>query len=1379
MKWSDALMFTKYSVKRPLTVLVAVVLVIVLGVVSYTEMTPSLFPSMEFPYVIIVTTYIGASPEEVETTVTRPLEQSMSTLDNVVSVTSQSSENYSMVTVEFAEDANMDSVTVDINSKLTQLSGAWDDKIGAPFTMKINPNMLPVAIVAISRENSDIYEISEFTSTTLENKLEGIDGVASISVGGVIDRTLEIILSDSKIKDVNKKIRDAVEAQFKDAEETLDNASRQVDDGLSQAKEGKQQIQDGKQELEDTREEVMGQLNSAEIEISSKERELLETKLTLLDTIKEMKDQKTQLEQTLMLLKELQKAIHSVTSSRDTLANEYNELAMLSEAYKPLKEKSDGYDAAIRAINADTSLTDDERAESVSLIENDPEYIQTKAELADIEVKIGAKGLIPALLDGAVAAAKQTLDLSDEAIGKLDETLQKAGTSFETIDSDVAALEDGIKQIDDGVAMLEDTITQLDEGAVTITDAKKELATQKSSAEYQMTSAATDLKITESTVDSTIAQLEQTKTQLDESKKQLIETKKETLKKADITDTVTMSMVSQVLTAQNFSMPAGYLTGGEENMLVRVGDKFESREDLEKLMLFDPGIDGIDPIYLTDVADIKMTDNSDSIYAKLNGENGVVVSFTMQSDAATAEVSDNIAKALKELTKQYPDLHFTTLMDQGDYIHLIVDSVISNLLWGALFAVLILLVFLRDIRPTFVIACSIPISVIFAVVLMYFSGVSLNLISLSGLAVGVGMLVDNSVVVIENIYRLRNNGATPVQAAVSGAVQVTGAIIASTATTVCVFLPIVFTEGITRTLFQDMALTIGYSLLASLIVAITLVPAMAQSMFKKEKRAREKRGESRLISGYRRFSAFTLDHKALVLISSVVLLGVTGYLALARGFSFMPDMEGTQISLTVTMPEDADFKTAAKTTDELSKRVQSVEEVDTVGAIVGSNVLSSVSIGGMGGDGSDDTSVSVYVILKDEHELDRPISEICSEIEEKCSDLDCEVVLDASGMGNMMDMMFGEGISINVYCNDMDELQKYATQVADVVGTVEGTENTFNGIDETTRELRITVDKDKATKHGLTVAQVFMDITSFMSSEQTATNLETKNDSITVEVIDNKSKSLTEKDLKDHIIKTTDMQGNAVEVKLTDIASVSHADSLNTITRLDQKRYLNVTADVTSGYNTTNVARAAKEKIDKLELPDNVTYELTGSYETTMDAVVELGKMLALAVVFIYMIMVAQFQSLLSPFIIMFTIPLAFTGGFIALLIAGFDMSVIAIIGFIMMAGIIVNNGIVLVDYVNQLRAEGMPKREALIEAGVTRLRPIFMTALTTILGLSVMAFNQDASSAMMRPIALVCIGGLLYATIMTLFVVPAIYDIFNRREMRVIDDSELEVIEE
>lgn len=1369
-------MISKFSVKKPLTVLVAVVLVIVLGITSYTRMTPSLFPSMDFPYMIIVTAYPGASPEEVEMTVTKPLEQAMATLDNVNEVTSSSAENYSMVVIEFTDDANMDSVTVDINSELTQLSGAWDDMVGTPYTMKINPNMLPVSMIALSKDNTGTIELSDFTQDTLINRLEGIDGVASVSVGGLVEQSMRIELSEEKIADVNATVKNAVLDQFADAEKELDDAKKELNDGINQANDGKEEIEKAKNELNDKHDEIAAQLSEAEAEISSKEQELLQTKLTLVDTISDLTAQKEELTTTLKLMQELQKAIHEIINRKENLQREYDELSALNDSYSSLKAKDNELQETLDAVLDDDSLSQEEKDAFEQQFISSEDYVQTKAVLAETEAQISARGLNPVTLEVSVNASKAALDLANSSIESMNSLLSEMGTSFETIDNDVAMLQEGIAQIDAGIETLYTTIDQLDDGSLTIKDAKKELGTQKSAAEYQMSTAAAELSVTDATVTSTVNQLEQTKTSLDDAVKQLNDSKKEALEGADLTKTITMDMVSQILTAQNFSMPAGYLTLDDENVLVRVGDKFENTKDLSSLLLFDLGIEGVEPIYITDVANVELVDNSDEIYAKLNGENGVILSFTMQSDAATAEVSDNIKKEMDSLCKEYTDLSYTCLMDQGDYIYMIVDSVISNLLWGALFAVVILLFFLRDIRPTLIIACSIPISVIFAIVLMYFSGVTLNLISLSGLAVGVGMLVDNSVVVIENIYRLRNNGASPIQAAVSGAVQVTGAIIASTLTTICVFLPIVFVEGLTRTLFQDMALTIGYSLLASLIVAVTLVPAMAQGMLKKQKKKNSKKGIFySLTEGYKKISAFTLNHKLLVILSSLLLLVGSAYVAFSKGFSFMPEMESNQLSVDVTLPDDADFKTAAKTTDEIVAQLETIEDIDTVGAVVGSDALSGV--GGMMGGESDDTSVSLYVILKED--LSKSVAEISDEILKKCSDIDCELSVGSSGMSGMTSMMTGEGISINVFCNNLDDLQKYATQIADKINSVEGAENAYNGIEETTREMRITVDKEKAMKKGLTVAQVYADVAAMMSSEKEATSLETGNDSITVNVIDEGAKGLTEKDIKDHVISTTNAKGETVEVKLTDIAVISNAQSLNTINRIDQKRYLTVTADVLDGYNVTKVTDAAKAEIDKLNLPDTVTYEIGGSYETTMDAVYQLALMLLLAIIFIYLIMVAQFQSLLSPFIIMFTIPLAFTGGFIALIIADMDMSVIAIIGFIMMAGIIVNNGIVLVDYVNQLRAEGMPKREALIEAGVTRLRPIFMTALTTILGLSVMAFSNDMGSAMMKPVALVCIGGLIYATIMTLFVVPAIYDILNRKEIRVVDDKDLEIIDE
>ncbi len=1370
-------MLPKFSVKKPLTVLVAVVLVIVLGVVSYTRMTPSLLPNMEFPYMIIVTTYPGASPEQVEETVTKPIEQAMAALDNVEEITSTSAENYSMVTIEFTDDADMDSVTVDINSSLTQLSGSWDSTVGTPYTMKISPDMIPVSMVAISMESADIAEMSYFVTDTLENKLEGIDGVASVSTGGIVEETVQVTLSEEKIALLNEKVADAVLAQFSEAEDELADAKEQIDDGLEEANDGLQEIQDAKDELAYQHDLLAAQLADAETQLSSKEQEILETKLTLVDTISELTAQQEELESTLALMQELKKAVDSIKQQRAQLAEEYDTLNSLYTAYTTLSQENAELQLTLTSLETDTTLTDEQRQAAVDEFTSSDEYLQNQAALAEAEAQMTVQGVDSLTIGARVNAAKAALDLADTSIETLDTLLQEMGTSFDTLDDDIALIEDGIAQIEAGIDTLYTTIDQIEDGSVTISDAKTELATQQSSAEYQMSTATAELTVTESTVTSTITQLESTQAEIESAIDELEETKQETLEQADVTETVTMSTVSSILAAQNFSMPAGYIEGEDgESVLVRVGDKLTGTDELSLLMLLDLGIDGLDPIYLSDVADIELVDNSGEIYAKLNGDNGVIVSFTKQSEAAAAEVSDNIAEELDALCEEYEGLSYTSLMDQGDYIYMVVDSVIGNLLWGALFAVIILFFFLRDIRPTFIIACSIPLSVIFAIVLMYFSGVTLNLISLSGLAVGIGMLVDNSVVVIENIYRLRSNGATAVQAAVSGAAQVTGAITASTLTTISVFLPIVFVEGITKTLFRDMALTIGYSLVASLIVAITLVPAMSKGMLKKQKAKKEGKVFAKVRNGYRHLVAVTLNHKAILLVLVVALLAGSAYLSLSKGFSFMPDMESNQLSVSVTMDDGTEFADSVEVADAVTEKLQSVSEVQTVGAIVGSEALSSVS--SLTGSSGSDNSVTMYVIL--DEDISRTTDEVCEEILEKCANIDkCEISVDSSGMGSMMSLLTGSGIDIEVYCNDLDDLQEYATQIADTINTVEGAENAYNGVDETTRQLNITVDKDKATAKGLTVAQVYASIAGALSTETDATELETTDSTITVEVIEAGADTIDEDALRDYVIETTDLQGNDISVKLTDIAEITETEGMTSIGRINQKRYLDVTADISDGYNTTLVTSDVIDAIEEMDLPDTVTYEVSGSYETIMDSVSQLGLMLLLAVIFIYLIMVAQFQSLLSPFIIMFTIPLAFTGGFLALVIAGYDVSVIAIIGFVMLSGIIVNNGIVLVDYINQLRAEGMPKRQALIEAGVTRMRPILMTALTTIFGLMVMALSNDMGSAMMKPIALVCIGGLVYAALLTLFVVPAIYDIFNRKEMKIVDEHEFDILDE
>ena len=1223
-----------FSVKKPLTVFVAVLGIIVLGVVAYLKMTPDLLPNMDFPYVIIVTSDPGASPESVEQTITKPMEQSMSTLDKIKDVTSTSQNSVSMVLLEFEDGVNMDTVSVDIQQKISVLQGSWEDTVSAPYVLKINPSMLPVMVAAVSREDMDVYELSDFVTDELSGKLEGVSGVASISVSGAVTREAHVILDEKKLDALSEKLAEAVKKQLGKAESQLLSAKKEVEKGQAALAEAKRAAADG----------IAGAVGDSVDKVYEKLKELYD-KLKGLDTDDLMGGFITDPEGTLKQLNDLLNTLKS----------------RIGELMKKLKD-----------------------------------------------------GSLRAQLEG---------DASDLLV----------------------TLMDGLTQMTEADIQLKEAMTQIEDGLAQIKEAYK-------------------------TID------EQT----------------------DVGGQLSMSTVSQLLTAQNFSMPAGYISDNDGvQYMVSVGDNVTSRQELEDMVLLDLGIEGVEPVTLGDVATVVVLDDADELYTRVNGENGILVTFTKQSNYATAEVSDNINARFAELETQYDGLSFAPLMDQGDYIYLIVETITSSLLWGALFSVVVLFLFLRDWRPTVITLVSIPVSVIFAVVLMYFTGVTINMISLSGLAVSVGMLVDNSVVVIENIYRLRAKGATVIQAAVSGAQQVLGAVTASTLTTVCVFAPIVFVEGLTRQLFTDLALTITYSLLASLLVALTLVPAMAGGMLRRE--MVQKPGLlDKIYPAYRKAITFALDHKAGVLLLSLVLLVTSAGAAVMRGFTFMPEMDMNNLSLTVTMPEGTTRRQAVELADTVLERVMTVDNVQDVGFMMGGGTMGGLNMGAaMGGSSGGSYDVEGYITMPE----GTFGSDAAKEITALCADLPCEVT--ASGvMSSMMSMMTGSGVSLQVFGDDMEDLQSAAQDLAKRLEQVDGVAEVDDGLDESAPALQVVVDRVAAAKKGMTVAQIYMKVAAALQSSTSVSNVTLGGESmaLSVDAVEGSTvtrEKLLELEITPDATLSSAMGGSAGSsalsqlsgssddtekddgtFKLGDVAKVQETVSMNTISRDQQRRCVTVTATVADGYNVTHVTSAARQALGSAALPDGVTVEFNGENEQIMDAMGQLLLMLLLGVVLVYFIMVAQFQSLKSPFIVMFTIPLAFTGGFLALLVTGIEVSVISLIGFVMLVGIIVNNGIVLVDYINQQRLAGMERREAIIDAGVTRLRPILMTSLTTILGLIVTAAAKNAGTALMQPVAVVCIGGLLYATLMTLFVVPCMYEIMNRRDLRKVDERELEVVD-
>ena len=1225
----------KFSVKKPLTVFVVVLAVVVLGVVAYLRMTPDLLPNMDFPYVVIVTADPGASPESVEEEITRPMEQSMATLDQIKEVTSTSQNSVSMVMLQFEDGVNMDTISVDIQQKISVLQGQWDDMVGAPYVLKINPSMIPVMVAAVSREGTDVYALSDLVTDELTGKLEGVTGVASVTVSGALTRQAHVILDQEKMDALSATLEDAVKEQLKKAESQLYAAQKQVTDGEKALSDAKHAAADG----------VAGAAGDA-----------------------------------------------------------------IDKVYDRLK---DAY-----GVLEDTDIGD-----IVGGFITDP--------------------------DGTLKKLNDNLKTLQGSMEKLMKELE-SGRLRAQVEGDVS-----------------DLLVQLMDGL-----------TQMTGAELQLSEA---------------------RTQIESGLKQIQEAYKKVAEQTDLGGILSISTISGLLTAQNFSMPAGYIDDNSGvSYMVSVGQKFESSGELADMVLFDLGLEGVAPITLGDVATVVVTDDGDELYTKLNGENGILLSFTKQSNYATAEVSNNITDRFQTLETQYEGLSFVPLMDQGDYIYLIVDTILSSLLWGAVFSVVVLFLFLRDWRPTLITLISIPVSVIFAVVLMYFTGVTINMISLSGLAVSVGMLVDNSVVVIENIYRLRAKGATIVQAAVSGAGQVLGAVTASTLTTVCVFAPIVFVEGLTRQLFTDLALTITYSLLASLLVSLTLVPAMAAGMLRRD--FAPKPGLlDKIYPAYRKAIAWSLDHKAGVLLLSLTLLVTTAWGAVSRGFTFMPEIDMNNLSLTVTMPEDTTREEAVALADEVMERVMSVDNIDAAGFMMGSG-----SMGGLSMTSTDngDYDVTGYLTMPE----GTFGSDAGKEIEALCADLPCEVTT-TGVMSGMMSYMTGSGVSLQVYGDDMEGLQTAAGALGRRIAEVEGIEDVSDGLEDAAPALQVVVDRDKAMTKGITVAQIYMQVAAALQDTTTVSEVTLDGKRMEMMVDAAADSKLTREKLLELII-TPDSSMSAsmssamggstggasasglsqltgedsgdkdTSFPLGDVAEVRETVSLNSIQRDQQRRCITVTAAIADGYNVTKVTSAVQQAVAPLALPEGVTVEFNGESEQIMDAMGQVLLMLLLGVVLVYLIMVAQFQSLKSPFIVMFTIPLAFTGGFMALLISGIEVSVISLIGFVMLVGIIVNNGIVLVDYINQQRLAGMERREAIIDAGVTRLRPILMTSLTTILGLIVTALAKNAGTALIQPIALVCIGGLLYATLMTLFVVPCMYDILSKKELRQVSEDELKLLD-
>lgn len=1280
-------MLAKYSVKRPFTIVVAVIIVLILGVVSYTHMGVDLIPNMNIPYALVTATYAGASPEEVESTVVEPVEQSMASISNVKSIQSVAGENYGMVILEFHQDANMDTALIEMRESLNLVGAGFPSGVGTPIIMKMNPDMLPIIQLTASVEGMSQQEISAYIEKEVMPELDSVPGVASTSATGLLTNTVQVELSDEKIAALNDKLEAYYTEQAASASaegiKQVEAASAKAAELTAACYEAQAKTAALEQRLETASMEAM---TAAVAESLSQKLEGLGEAGTgsLEDLLSGLEPEQLQ------------------GLTPETLA------ALLAQA-------------GLGQTPAN-GLPDTEGAAS------DTHKPETAAQSGDFALTAGAaipSGLsipggvsIPASLSIPQGGASDGEGLEQTLRETLKEALEEAQAA--------AAADEEVQRLAGEYAAAKAEEVALSEQASAAKTTAIVAAAALSGAEIP---AFTGLPITKDTV-------------------------------------------GQLIAAQNMDMPSGAVSVNGVSYLVRTGEKIKDFAELESLPLME--LPGVGRVYLKDVAELIKLDDAGSIYAKVNGRNAVILSIQKQPDYSTADVSTSVQERLDQLSAQREGFTYTVLMDQGEYVHMMIDTIIKNLLIGGLLAILILFVFLKSIKPTVIVGLSIVVSVITAFVCMYFAGINLNIISMSGLALSVGMLVDNSIVVIENIFRMRSLGRDVKTAAVEGAKQMAGAITASTITTVVVFVPIFFTEGITRQLFTDMALTVAFSLLASLVVALTLVPAAAAGILKKNVAARNKTFE-KLTDGYVKALDLSLRHKWVVLTLVIALFAGSLAVAANSGSELFPSGDTGSITVSVDLPDDYSRQQTSDALDRLSDTLLSIEDIETVG------LLNQDGSGGMMGGGT-----SAYVALKDK----RPHStdQVVDIIRQKTADFDFAV--SASSSGADLSAMTGGQIVVDVYGRELDDLRQAAKAVAGVVEGLEGTVEVSDGLGKTSSEIRVSVDKEKAASHNLTVAQVLMAVSGRLKTGSSVTSITDGEVSYDVYVKSGATENLTDADIGEIEIDSsaltaslsgsagmTSGMGSAVSgagggssddgepLRVKDVASITRAEGFSSIRRDEKQRCVQVTASLEGGYNVGKVGEELEAALRDAQLPAGCSYKIAGENENMQQSFHDLYLMLLLAVVFIYLVMVAQFQSLLSPFIVMFTIPLAFTGGFFALALCGMSISVVALVGMVVLVGVVVNNGIVFVDCVNQRRAEGLDIQEALLSAGRTRLRPICMTALTTIIALLAGALDQSGGADMTRPMSVTIVGGMIYATFLTLFLVPAMYAIFHRKD--------------
>ena len=1339
----------KFSVKKPFTVLVGVIIAVVIGIVSLFKMPLDLLPEINLPYLLVITTYPGASPEKVEEDVCKPMESALGTVTGVENVYGICNENYAMVELEFQDGTNLDSAMVKVTSALNTLQSSLPEDCGTPSVIEIGTDLMASEYLAVSMEGMSIEELTQFVKDEITPTYERQEGVASVSELGLVEKSIQVELNEEKVRVLNDKILASLDSSFADALEQLDDAKEQLNDSTKTLQESKDKLIDSQADLNESKQDLIdgqAELNTKKGELAQSEIDLEESKDEINDGIESLKKGREEAYNQLAELSlQMDEAAQQIASLKATIREKENEGTSLNDLQNNLVTAQTNYEEKKRIYDANQSDTN---------AEND--YNSALSELEAAQNALNSKQAVLAPYRATLATIEENYKATEKAkleasskMGSADAQLSIAKTQLESADEQIASgqksIDDAQEQIDDGWESLADGQKQIDDGWEDLADGQK-----------QLSDGWEDYYDGVKTYEKQRAEAE---------------------KKANADDLLKLETLAQLIYAQNFEMPAGYVDDELDNSwLIKVGQNYEEVDELGDIVLCN--IHYVGDVKLGDVADITVIDNSEDSYVRLDGEQGIMLSIFKSSTAGTNEVTKVLNETSEKLMEKYPGLNVMVMMDQGEYIDIIVKSVLNSMLIGALLAIIVLALFLRDVKPTIVVAISIPLSVLAALICMYFSKISLNMLSLSGLALGIGMLVDNSIVVMENIYRLRARGIEAPRAAVQGTKQVAGAIISSTLTTVCVFMPMVYSTGLVRELMIPMCITIVFCLMASLFVAMTVVPAASSTLLRNAK-PKNHMWFDKIQDAYGRALAVCLKHKWAPILTAVGLLIFTGFLVIRMGIVVMPDMTMNQIEATIEYPDDYDREKCYELTDEALERLLTVEGLGSIGILGGDETT--IIANDAGAANFNFRHMSLMARTEDENAGSEEIKKILSDMEEAVADMGIDFKI-STASSEMDSMMGGSGLSINVSGSDLDELTRISEDLMNIIDSVDGYSDISNGSEDADKVLHLVIDKNKAMSMGLSVAQIYSELADKIDNTADSVTVTMDNIDMMIKVVDNID-PLTRENILDYTFTVDAYDEDDDQItedhKLSEFATVEINDGISTINRLNQTRYITITASVDEGYNITLLTRELMPMLEAYDMPDGYRLDLGGEYDSVMSMLSQMLLVAGLGLLLIYLVMVAQFQSLLSPFIVLFTIPLAFTGGFLALWLTGSNLSIIGIMGFIVLMGTVVNNGIVFVDYTNQLRIGGMDRHEALIATGKTRMRPILMTALTTILAECKLIFGDDMGAQLGGGMALVIAGGLMYATLMTLFIIPVMYDILFKRQPTNVDIGSEDLEEE